>query len=47
MFLKGIAWGNLVEVHKIVSKYSLPDFDCGPAQSMKIILKDSSKAGIG
>ena len=49
MFLKGIASGNLVEVHIIVSKYSLPDFDYGkgPTQSMRTLLKGSSKAGIG
>ena len=29
MFLKGIASGNLVEIHIIVSKSSLPDFDSG------------------
>ena len=49
MFLKGIASENLVEVQIIVSKYSLRDFDFGkgPTQSIRTLLKGSSKAGIG
>ena len=44
MFLKGIASGNLVEVHRIVSKYSLSDFGFGkgPTQSIRTILKGPS-----
>ena len=49
MFLKGIASGNRVEAHIIVSKYWLPFlvFGNGPTQSMRILLKGSSNAGIG
>ena len=36
MFLKGIALGNLVEVHIIVSKYSLQDFDFGKGQTQSM-----------
>ena len=45
----GIASGNLVDVHIIVSMYSFPDFvfGKGPTQSINILLKGSSKAGIG
>ena len=46
MFLRGMASGNLVEVHMIVSRYWLPVlvFGNGPTQSR---LNGSSKAGIG
>ena len=49
MFLKGIASGNLVEVHIIENKCSLPDFDFGygPTQLIRSLLKGSSKAGKG
>ena len=49
MFLKGIASGNLVEAHIIVSRNSFPDlvFGNGPTQSIMTLLKGSSKAGIG
>ena len=49
MFLKGIAFGNLVEAHITVSRYSFPDFvfGKGPTQSILTLLKSSSKAGIG
>ena len=49
MFLKGIASGKRVEVHKIVKRYSFPDFvrGKGPTQSISILLKGSSKADTG
>ena len=49
MFPKGIALGNIVEVHVKVNKYSLPDFDFGkgPTQSIRTLPKGSSKARIG
>jgi hypothetical protein len=49
IFLMGIASGNLVEAHMIVSKYSNPDlvFGSGPTQSMRTVLNGSPNAGIG
>ena len=49
MFLKGIASGKRVEVHTNVKRYSFPDLvrGKGPTQSISILLKGSSKAGIG
>ena len=49
VFLRGIASGNLVEAHMIVSRYWFPVlvFGNGPTQSMMIWLKGSSTAGIG
>ena len=49
MFLKGIASGKRVEVHIIVKRYSFPDLvqGKGPTQSISILQKGSSKAGIG
>ena len=49
MFLKEIASGKGVEVHIIVKRYSFPDLvrGKGPTQSTNILLKGSSKAGIG
>ena len=49
IFLKGIASGNRVEAHKIDKRYSLPDlvFGKGPTQSIMILVKGSSNAGIG
>ena len=49
IFLKGIAPGKRFETHIIVKRYSLPDlvFDNGPIQSIMILLKGSSNAGIG
>ena len=49
IFRNGIASGNLVDAHIIVNKYSCPDFvlGSGPTQSTIILLKGSSKAGIG
>ena len=48
MFLKGMASGNLVEVHIIVNRYWLPVlvFGNGPTQSMSTWLNGSSKAGM-
>ena len=44
----GIASGNLVVAHIIVSIYSIPDLVLGngPTQSIIILLNVSSKAGI-
>jgi hypothetical protein len=49
ILLMGIASGNLVEAHMIVSKYSLPALVLGkgPTQSMRTLLKGSPNAGIG
>ena len=49
MFLKGIASGNLVEAHIIVSRNLFPDlvFGNGPTQSIMTLLKGSLNAGIG
>ena len=49
IFLNGIASGKRVEAHIIVKRYSLPDlvFGNGPTQSIMILLKGSSNAGIG
>ena len=49
MFLKGMASGNLVDVHIMVSKYWLPALvlGSGPTQSTKTRLNGSSIAGIG
>ena len=49
IFLKGIASGKRVEAHIIVKGYSLPDLVSGngPAQSIMILLKGSSNAGVG
>ena len=49
IFLKGIASGKRVEAHIIVKRYSLPDlgFGNGPTQSIMILLKGSSNAGMG
>ncbi len=49
IFLRGIASGNLVEEHIIVSKYSLPDLVLGngPTQSTITWLQGSWKAGVG
>ena len=49
IFLKGIASGKRVEAHIIVKRYSLPDlvFGDGSKQSIMIMLKGSSNAGIG
>ena len=49
IFLKGIASGKRVEAHIIVKRYSLPDlvYGNGPTQSIMILLKGSSNAGIG
>ena len=49
IFLKGIASGKRVEAHIIVKRYSFPDlvFGNGPTQSVMILLKGSSNAGIG
>ena len=49
IFRNGIASGNLVVVHMMVSKYSLPDLllGSGPTMSTNTLLKGSSKAGIG
>jgi hypothetical protein len=49
IFLRGIASGNLVEVHMIVSKYWFPTLVLGkgPTQSINARLKGSSKAGMG
>ena len=48
IFLKGIASGNLVDAHMIVSKYWFPDFafGSGTTQSTIIWLKGSMIAGI-
>ena len=49
IFLKGIASEKRVEAHIVVKRYSLPDllFGNGPIQSIMILLKRSSNAGIG
>ena len=49
MFFRGMASGNLVEAHMIVSRYWLPVLvlGSGPTQSMSTWLNGSSKAGIG
>ena len=49
MFLNGMASGNLVEVHMIVSRYWLPGLVLGngPTQSTKTRLIGSCIAGIG
>jgi hypothetical protein len=49
IFLKGIAFGNLVDAHIMVNKYWLPDLvlSKGPTQSTIILLNGSSNAGIG
>ena len=49
IFLKGIASGKRVETHIIVKRNSFPDlvFGNGPTQSIMILLKGSSNAGIG
>ena len=49
MFRSGMASGNLVGLHIIVSRYSLPAFvfGSGPTQSIITLLKASSKAGMG
>ena len=48
-FLSGMASGKRVEAHIIVRRYSWPDLVLGkgPTQSIIILLKGSSKAGIG
>ena len=49
IFLRGIALGNLVEAHMIVSMYWFPVLvhGNGPTQSISTWLKGSSKADIG
>ena len=49
IFLKGIASGKRIEAHIIVKRYSLPDlvFGNGPTQTIMILLKGSSNAGMG
>ena len=49
IFLSGMASGNLVEAHMIVSMYWLPVLvrGNGPTISISTWLKGSSKAGIG
>ena len=49
IFLRGMASGNLVEAHIIVSKYWLPALVCGsgPTQSIITQLNGSSTTGIG
>jgi hypothetical protein len=49
IFLRGIASGNLVKIHMIVSKYWIPALVLGkcPTQSTNTRLKGSSKAGMG
>ena len=49
MFRSGMASENLVELHFIVNRYSLPAFvfGSGPTQSIITLLKASSKAGMG
>ena len=46
MFLKGVASGNPLEAHIIMSRNLFPDhaFGNGPIQSIIILLKVSSKA---
>ena len=46
---EGMASGNLVKAHMIVSRYWLPVlvFGNGPTQSISTWLNGSSKAGIG
>lgn len=48
-FLMGIASGNLVEAHMIVSRYWFPNLVLGngPTQSTIMRQKGSSKAGMG
>ena len=45
----GVASGNLIDAHIIVSIYSFPDLDLGngPTKSVFILLNGSSKAAIG
>lgn len=49
MFVSGMASGNRVDVHMMVSKYWFPDLVLGkaPTQSTNTRLKGSSIAGIG
>ena len=49
IFLSGMASGKHVEAHIIVRRYSWPDLVLGkgPTESIIILLKGSSKAGIG
>ena len=49
IFRSGMASGKRVEAHIIVRRYALPDFVLGkgPTQSIIILLKGSSKAGMG
>ena len=49
IFLSGMASGKRVESHIIVKRYWQPDFVLGrgPTQSIMILLKGSSKAGMG
>ena len=49
IFLRGIVSGKRVEAHIIVRRYSQPDLVLGrgPTQSIIILLKGSSKAGMG
>ena len=47
--LKGVVSGKRVEAHIIIRRYSFPDLVFGnePTQSIMILLKGSSNAGIG
>ena len=49
IFLSGMASGKRVEAHIIVKRYWQPDLVLGrgPTQSIMILLKGSSKAGMG
>ena len=49
IFLKGIASGKRFEAHIIVKRYSFSDlvFGNGLTQSIMILIKGSSNAGIG
>lgn len=49
IFLSGMASGNRIDVHMMVSKYWFPDPVLGkrPTQSTNTRLKGSSNAGIG
>ena len=49
IFLSGMASGKRIEAHIIVRRYSWPGLVLGkgPTQSIIILLKGSSKAGIG
>ena len=49
IFLSGMASGKRVEAYIIMRRYSWPDLVLGkgPTQSIIILLKGSSKAGIG